>query len=91
MYRMAANIEVVSLNQLAALIRAGWELQLHQFDEGWCLLAIDGSEIRHLGMAGERTFYNSANEAVEELRRIAQQTGEPEWTCPTLNCTLVFE
>ena len=88
---MTAEEEVVSLSELAALIRAGWDLQLHQFDEGCCLLAIDGSEIRHLGMVGERTFYDSANEAIEEIRRIALEAGQREWSCPTLNCTLVFE
>ena len=88
---MTANTEIVSLNELAALVRAGWELQLHQFDEGWCLLVLDGSEIRHLGVGGERTFYASADEAVEEIRRIALESGQREWTCPTLNCTLVFE
>ena len=88
---MTAEGEVVPLSKLAALIRAGWNLQLHQFDESWCLLAIDGSEIRHLGMAGERTFYESANEAVKEIRRIAIEAGSRKWSCPTLNCTLVFE
>lgn len=88
---MTAVTEVVSLHELAALVRAGWDLQLHQFDEGWCLLVLDGREIRHLGMDGERSFYDSANEAVEEIRRIALESGQREWSCPTLNCTLVFE
>ena len=88
---MTAHEEVVSLSKLAALIRSGWGLQLHQFDEGWCLLVVDSGEIRHLGMAGERTFYDSANEAMEEIRRIALEAGQREWSCPTLNCTLVFE
>ena len=88
---MTAETEIVSLRKLASLIRAGWDLQLHQFDEGWCLLAIDDGEIRHLGMVGERTFYDSANEAVEEIRRIALEAGQRELSCPTLNCTLVFE
>lgn len=38
---------------LAALIWAGWASQLHRFDGGWCLLVLNGREIRHVGVAAD--------------------------------------